>query len=315
MRSRLFLIALAVLPFTVFTPSPLLAQQNTAADMPIADLHFHPGQQGKTPANVRDGFDRSGVRWFGLGAVGGPNVIPDFYRAFGDRLIIWAGQQGMDQILLKDGAGEIENPANPAFKQLFANMQDALANKKIVGIGELFVNNQRSSSLASLRRKMLIDGPVIRSLFDVAAKYHGFVAFHMEGDADSVAQLERLAASNLTGRIILNHCGVNLGPAELDRLFAEHPNLFCEFSVRYPPRRPPNGVFTEIFTGRAINPGWTDVLVRHADRFMVGTDAEGNNQDYIKSIQNVRGGLLANLPIDVARKVAYGNAKELFGLR
>ena len=44
-------------------------------------------------------------------------------------------------------------------------------------------------------------------------------------------------------------------------------------------------------------------------------DAEGNNADYVRSIQNVRSALLANLPIEVARKVAYGNAKELFGLK
>jgi hypothetical protein len=48
---------------------------------------------------------------------------------------------------------------------------------------------------------------------------------------------------------------------------------------------------------------------------MVGTDAEGNNADYVESIKNVRSGLLANLPIEAARQVAYGNATALFGLQ
>ena len=289
--------------------------QDTAATMPIADLHFHPGQNGKTPADVKEAFDQAGVRWFGLGALGAADSLQVYSRAFGDRLIVWAGQMGMDQIWSKGGVRELENPANPDFKQLLANTEQGLAAKFVVGIGELFVNNQRTSAVASLRRKMVIDGPVIRALFELAAKYNAFVAFHMEGDADSVAQLERLAASNLKGRIILNHCGVNLRPADLDRLFTAHPNLFCEFSVRYPPVRNPNGVFTEMFNASAIAAGWKDVIIKHADRFMVGTDAEGNNADYVRSIQNVRSGLLANLPIEVARKVAYGNAKELFGLK
>jgi hypothetical protein len=288
--------------------------QETAADMPIADLHFHPGERGKTPADVRPAFDRSGVRWFGLGAVAGPNVMPDFFRAFGDRLIVWAGQAGMEQIRFKGGMGEIENPANPDFRQLLRNMEDAFAGRKIVGIGELFVNN-RSAVPGNNPRKMVIDGPVVRPLFELAAKYNAFVAFHMEADADSIAQLERLAASDRKGRIILNHCAVNITPAELDRLFDDHPNLFCEFSVRYPPVRPPNNLYTEMFNNASIAAGWKDVIVKHPDRFMVGTDASGDNDRYVRSIQNVRSGLLANLPVEVARKVAYGNAKELFGLK
>lgn len=284
--------------------------------MPIADLHFHFGQNGKAPAEVRDAIERSGVRWFGLGAVGNPNATTDFFRAFGgDRVILWAGQLGMDQILVKGGAGEIENPANPDFRQLLANAEEALAARRVVGIGELFVNNRRTSSVSQLRRKMVIDGPVVRALFDLAAKYNAFVAFHMEGDADSVEQLERLASSNPRGRIILNHCGINLTPAELSRLFDVHANLFCEVSVRYPPVRNPSGVFTEMFDARSIAPGWKEIIVKHADRFLVGTDAEGDNDRYVESIRNVRSGLLANLPIEVARRVAYGNAKELFGLK
>jgi hypothetical protein len=47
---------------------------------------------------------------------------------------------------------------------------------------------------------------------------------------------------------------------------------------------------------------------------MVGTDAS-NTHTFQESINNVRRGLLANLPPEVARKVAYGNAVALFGLK
>ena len=48
---------------------------------------------------------------------------------------------------------------------------------------------------------------------------------------------------------------------------------------------------------------------------MVGTDVELDYNDYIESIKAVRSDLLSKLPIEVARKVAYGNAQVLFGLR
>jgi len=298
------------------TLAPAMATaQETAANMPIADLHFHPGAGRAGPEDLRDALDRSGVRWFGLGFIGGPEVLPAFSRAYGNRLIPWAGQMGMDQIWLKGGAAELENPANPEFKQLLANLEPRLATKQLAGIGELFVNNRRSSSYPQRMRKMVIDGPVIRALFDLAAKYDAFLAFHMEADADSIAQLRRLAASNPRGRILLNHCGVNLGPADLNRLFDELPNLYCEVSVRYPPMRPPRGIFTEMFDARAIGWGWKDVIIKHADRFMIGTDTDGDSGKYVESIRTVRSGLLANLPIEVASQVAYGNAKELFGLK
>lgn len=311
------ILAIALLGLTgavAFTSGRAIAQE-TVANMPIADLHFHPGGGGKGPNDVRDAFDRSGVRWFGNGAVGAPDSSQQFFRAFGNRVIIWAGQQGMDQAWLKGGTKELDNANYAEFTPLLANFATAFAEHRIVGIGELFVNNIHTSNQSTLRRKMDIDGAVIRALFALAAKYEAFVGFHMEGDADSVAQLERLAASNRRGKILLNHCGVNLPPAEIDRLLTAHLNLFCEVSVRYPPTRGPGSTMTEIFNARTINAGWKDVIVKHADRFMVGTDAAGDNAKYIEAIATVRSGLLANLPIDVARKVAYGNAVALFGLK
>ena len=78
-------VVLALASVLAIAPLQSWAQE-TAANMPIADLHFHPGQNGKTPADVRDAFDRAGVRWFGLGAVSAPDAL-QASRAFGDRSI------------------------------------------------------------------------------------------------------------------------------------------------------------------------------------------------------------------------------------
>lgn len=311
---RFVLVALIMLaPALGLLPNRVWSQE-TAANMPIADLHFHP-ENNKKPVELAAAIDSTGVRWFGLGErIGGPSVMRDYKQAFGERLISFGGQSWMNQILIKGGIRAMEDPDDGEFRKLLTYLDQGLGDKTLVGIGELFVNNQNTNAQERLRRKMAIDGPVIRALFDLAVKHDAFLAFHMEGNADSVAQLERLAASDRKGRIILNHCGINLPPSEIDRLFTAHANLFCEISVRYPPMVR-GKIFTRIFDGNSIASGWKDVIVKHADRFMVGTDAEGNNGDYVASIKNVRSGLLANLPIEAARQVAYGNAKTLFGLQ
>ena len=311
---RFALVALIMLmPALCLMPDRVWSQE-TVATMPIADLHFHP-ENNKKPAELKEAIDRAGVRWFGLGErIGGPPVMSEYKQAFGDRFIAFGGQSLMNQILIRGGSRAMENPNDEQFLKLLAYLDQGLGDKSLVGIGELFVNNQNTNAQERMRRKMVIDGPVIRALFDLAVKHEAFLAFHMEGNAESVAQLERLAASNRKGRIILNHCGINLPPSEIDRLFTAHANLFCEISVRYPPMVR-GKVFTRIFDSNAIGGGWKEVIVKHADRFMVGTDAEGNNGQYIESIKNVRSGLLANLPIEAARQVAYGNAQALFGLK
>ena len=314
-RSRIPLTALALLILALFIMPEGVWAQETPSNMPIADLHFHPDKKFSM-TRVTEMVDKAGVRWFGLGRF--DSDVTEYKQFFGNRFIAFGGQRTMQDIYRRGGTRAMEDQNNEEFLKLLTYLDQGLDNKTLVGIGEIFVNNQNTSAQRSDRRKMVIDGPVIRTLFDLAAKHDAFLAFHMEGSADSVAQLERLVLSNPKVRIILNHCGVNLPPSELDRLFTAHSNLFCEFSVRYPPSRKTYGsypYFTTIFDSCAIGDGWKEVIVKHADRFMVGTDVELDYNDYLESIKAVRSDLLSKLPIEVARKVAYCNAQVLFGLR
>ncbi|MSO91737.1 MAG: hypothetical protein EXR01_09305 [Acetobacteraceae bacterium] len=315
MSIRIFLNALFMLVIALCIRPDGVWAQETAANMPIADLHFHPDNRFSM-TKVTEMVSEAGVRWFGLG--GENSAVTKYKKHFGDRFIAFGGQWWMTGIYRRGGLRAMEDKNNPEFLELLAYLDHGLGEKTLVGIGEIFVNNQNTNAQASNRRKMVIDGPVVRTLFDLAAKHDAFLAFHMEGSANSVGELERLAFSNSKGRIILNHCGVNLPPSELDRLFSAHPNLFCEFSIRYPTSLKNYGgyqYFTTIFDSRAIGDAWKEVIVKHADRFMVGTDVDFDYNNYIESIKAVRSDLLAKLPIEVARKVAYGNAQVLFGLR
>jgi hypothetical protein len=259
------------------------------------------------------------VHWFGLGErTGGRTVSQDYKKFFGDRYILFGGQSFFYSFFGNLGADRVNDPGivdNPEFKNYLRYLDRALAGKEMVGVGELFVNNLKTFPKGGRGIKIRIDGPAIRSLFELVANRNAFLTFHMESDPDAVEQLETLAASNRKGRIILNHCGVTSSPQLMDRLFAANPNIFCEFSSRYEPTIP--GVLNgagAIFDGFGIRGEWKDVIVKHADRFMVGTDVNGDDGAYNIAIKNVRSGLLANLPLDVAQAVAYGNAKRLFNL-
>ena len=58
---------------------------------------------------------------------------------------------------------------------------------------------------------------------------------HMEGDDDSLAQLDNLIASAGPVTIILSHCLVTASRAAVRKLLERHPSAYCELSARGAP--------------------------------------------------------------------------------
>jgi hypothetical protein len=280
-----------------------------AKTVPIADLHDHDGY-------ALSKGEETGVVWAGLGSKRGDrSAVLSRKKEYGDKNIAWAGQSELNAAYREGGIEEMLNPDNPTLMQLYKDSEKDLKAGLIVGIGEIFINN--SSSKRRVRglkwgRKGQVDAPIIRKFFNMVAKYDGFLAFHMQADGDSVEQLGKLLASNRKGRVIWNHCGSDTSTSDMRSMLDDHPNLFCEFSFRYPPMNKKDS--REIFYGDGIDSSWRELMEDHSDRFMVGTDAHSAKQ-FVKSIQNVRKGLLPNLKPDTARKIAYQNAQRLFGLK
>ena len=63
-----------------------------------------------------------------------------------------------------------------------------------------------------------------------------------------------------------------------------------------------------------IDPAWRDVMIKHADRIMIGSDTYVTPRwgDYASLVEEHRA-WLSRLPDEVARKIAYGNAVRVFG--
>src|SRR5207247_1464087 len=99
------------------------------------------------------------------------------------------------------------------------------------------------------------------------------------------------------------HAGMYSGPREVGALMDRYPTLWADLSIRN----------ADVAPGGGLDPEWRALLVRHADRFLVGTDTWTTSRwdALADSIAQVRV-YLSQLPPDVAGKIAFRNAQHLF---
>ncbi len=107
-------------------------------------------------------------------------------------------------------------------------------------------------------------------------------------------------------KVIWAHAGFSDPPAVVGRLMDKHARLWADLSYRE----------TGIQEGKGLHPQWRALLIRHADRFMVGSDTWEADRwaDYAGIIDENRA-WLGMLPLDAADLIAHGNAERLFGAR
>ena len=189
------------------------------------------------------------------------------------------------------------------------------------------------------------DHPLFRTLADVAAARDVPIDLHMDAVdgsmptpsriaqfanpttlPDTMGGLTRLLAYNPKAKITWAHAGSDplgaMTAATVGRLMDAHPNLFV--SLRIPP--PPAPVHNKVLTAAGLDADWSAALTRHADRFVIGTDAfmvspsvRGRGPGVSFAEKNVpafvaTARLLALLPAEVARKIGRENAIRLYRL-
>ena len=104
--------------------------------------------------------------------------------------------------------------------------------------------------------------------------------------------------------IIWAHAGMTDPPEVVGTMFDKYPTLYADTSYRE----------RDILTGEGdIAPAWRAVILKHADRLMVGTDTWVNEQwAHYEELVAVNRLWLSRLPRDVAERIAYKNAEKLF---
>lgn len=106
-------------------------------------------------------------------------------------------------------------------------------------------------------------------------------------------------------KIIWAHAGLSTPAAEVYALMSEFPGLFADTSLRE---------WDIAGNGASLDPAWEKIIFDFQDRLMIGSDTWVNSQwDNYSEIMTSNRAWLAQLPREVAEKIAYRNAERLFG--
>jgi len=229
-------------------------------------------------------------------------------------------------------------------KREFAAAADAIIDAGAVGFGEMAALHI-SVAPGHPYEFVPADHPLFRVLADVAARRDVPIDLHMDavqGEmptpsrfaapanppklADTMDGLSRLLAHNPKARIVWAHGGSDplggMTTAAVGRLMDARPNLFV--SLRIVGAQAP--MLNKVLTGDGLDPEWRDLLIRHADRFVIGTDsfmvapslrgsgpgitfAERNTPKLQATVY-----FLSLLPPDVAGKIGRENARRIYKL-
>ncbi|WP_431122295.1 amidohydrolase family protein [Variovorax paradoxus] len=150
------------------------------------------------------------------------------------------------------------------------------------------------------------NGPVARKLIALAERQKLAVLAHVDDVAIDLL-MANAPSKGRNLRLIWAHTGIGGAPIErVQALLERYPLLMGELSYR-------PGLTCE---GGRLCPEWRALILKYPERFMIGSDTWVNQRwsAYDEIMRGYRT-WLGELPPDVARRIAWGNAAALFDLR
>jgi hypothetical protein len=256
----------------------LLAVSGAAAaqDIPIVDTHVHYSQnswQDYAPGTVLLLLDRAGVRRAFLSSTPDDGTMR-LYDLAPDRIVPVLRPYRQPGEL----SSWFQDPTVVPY------LEQRLARPVYRGIGKFHLTGSDARA------------PIVREVAELAARHGLFL--HCHCDAEAVDILAGLAPGVT---VLWAHAGMSAGPVEVGRLVDARPNLVVELALR-----------SDVAPGGQLDPEWRDLFVRHAERFMVGTDTwiPSRFAEYV-DVQTRARTWLRQLPPDVASRLASENAELL----
>ena len=162
-------------------------------------------------------------------------------------------------------------------------LKERLQKYHYAAIGELHIDGEQAYT------------PVMQEIIRLAKKYR--LILHVHSDAQAV---KFIFEQDPGARILWAHAGFDYAII-VSKLMGKYPNLMADLSFRY-----------EIINNGRIMPAWQKLLTEHADRFLLGIDTYTPQRWLnIGNIMQQQQELLAALPGDTARKIAYENGERL----
>ncbi|OHC74432.1 MAG: hypothetical protein A3B62_02705 [Rhodospirillales bacterium RIFCSPLOWO2_01_FULL_65_14] len=260
----------------------LLAAVTSASattDLPIYDMHVHYSRSHwdvYTPAQVLEKMDKAGVVKALASSTPDDGTLK-LRQAASDR--IFAGFRPYQNS--GDLGGWFSNPRLLSYAE-----KRLVANSPHVAFGEIHI--LRADDVSS---------PLMSGYLEIVAKRKLYI--HTHSDAAVVRALFK-KAPNL--KILWAHAGFFEPAPVVGEMLDRHANLWVELSYRA----------QDILPGDRLDPEWEKVLVRHADRFVIGSDTwEVERWRAYEQIIGEHRAWLTKLPRPVAEKIAHLNAEKL----
>lgn len=164
-------------------------------------------------------------------------------------------------------------------------LEEHLKKYPYVGIGEFHLYGADA------------DLPVPRRMVQLAKQYGLFLHAHSDADA-----IERLFKQWPQAKILWAHSGFD-NPTRVREMLRKYPNLWADLAFR-----------TDHASGGKVDPDWRKAFLEFPDRFLVGTDTfTPERWYYVPEHAKWSRGWLADLPKDVAEKIAWKNGEKTFG--
>ncbi len=169
---------------------------------------------------------------------------------------------------------------------IFDLIQDEYKRGYYRGIGEFHVSGKAASS------------EWVKKTVNFAVDHDFYLHAHSDDEA-----VEILFTHNPKARIIWAHTGFSVDAKRVAEMLTKYPQLWGELSYR-------SGI-TGI--GGGLSPEWRALFEKFPDRFLLGSDTwiAERWSSYGETMDGYRA-WLAQLPPDVAKQIAHGNARRLF---
>ncbi len=247
--------------------------------VPIFDAHVHYKEPAWGPYPVQtviELMDKSGV------AMALVSSTPDE-----GTIMLWEHAPGriVPELRPYHGAAGSSNWAQ--FPGMLDYLKQRLEKYPHEGIGEFHIHSIDPN-----------DRPLLKQVAKLAVERQ--IIIHVHSGAEPVKLLYDLEPG-LT--IIWAHAGMSEPPSVVGPMLDTYPTLHADMSYRE----------GDILRGGPIDPAWSALILKHADRLMVGTDTWVNGQwDNYEGLIAENREWLSHFPREVAEQIAFRNAERLF---
>jgi len=336
------------------TPQNLELSNNSSANIAIIDTHNHLFGRINTPRGIEiiDYQGAAQIALEKMDSLGIEKMFimpPPFYpehpnmydyhdftdviENYPDRFAFLGGGGTLNPMIQK---AITEGHVTEELEQEFKIQAIGILNAGAIGFGEFAIEHLCLGPTHNHQ-----EAPPDHSLFlvlaDIAAQYNVPLDIHMEAVPQSlklpanlssppnpsyltpnIQALERLLEYNRQAKIIWVHIGwdqTGQRTAELTaQLLAKHPNLYVSIKICTKDSPLENCLLDN---NGQITLAWLEVIQAYPDRFLIGSDqfyiTPGLRTDFPPSVDDTIA-VLDKLPPDLAKKIAYDNALNVFNL-